>query len=94
MAMVARSAVRRIVLALALLVAAIALFLGAWPIVSPETFLSTQHIEAVQQFFQTANASREEPALHASRAKIHTNNWAVLVCTSKFWFNYRVRFSC
>ncbi|CAF93106.1 unnamed protein product, partial [Tetraodon nigroviridis] len=19
----------------------------------------------------------------------HTNNWAVLVCTSRFWFNYR-----
>lgn len=24
------------------------------------------------------------------RATSHTNNWAVLVCTSKFWFNYRV----
>eukprot|EP00794_Sanderia_malayensis_P016051 gene16051-17673_t len=22
-------------------------------------------------------------------AKQHTNNWAVLVCTSRFWFNYR-----
>ena len=21
----------------------------------------------------------------------HTNNWAVLVCTSRYWFNYRVR---
>jgi GPI-anchor transamidase subunit K len=20
----------------------------------------------------------------------HTNNWAVLVCSSRFWFNYRV----
>ncbi|KAM4108746.1 hypothetical protein ACJW30_03G069800 [Castanea mollissima] len=20
---------------------------------------------------------------------MHTNNWAVLVCTSRFWFNYR-----
>lgn len=24
-----------------------------------------------------------------SRKKPHTNNWAVLVCTSAFWFNYR-----
>ncbi|XVF06365.1 hypothetical protein REPUB_Repub06bG0041800 [Reevesia pubescens] len=22
-------------------------------------------------------------------ATVHTNNWAVLVCTSRFWFNYR-----
>ncbi|WFD01915.1 glycosylphosphatidylinositol anchor biosynthesis [Malassezia obtusa] len=29
----------------------------------------------------------------APRATAHTNNWAVLVCTSKFWFNYRVRVS-
>lgn len=21
----------------------------------------------------------------------HTNNWAVLVCSSRYWFNYRVR---
>lgn len=20
---------------------------------------------------------------------VHTNNWAVLVCSSRFWFNYR-----
>ncbi|KAK7390609.1 hypothetical protein VNO78_25921 [Psophocarpus tetragonolobus] len=24
-----------------------------------------------------------------SHATMHTNNWAVLVCTSRFWFNYR-----
>ena len=30
--------------------------------------------EGVENFFQTSN---------------HTNNWAVLVCTSRFWFNYR-----
>ncbi|XP_022744450.1 putative GPI-anchor transamidase [Durio zibethinus] len=23
------------------------------------------------------------------KATMHTNNWAVLVCTSRFWFNYR-----
>ncbi|XP_059641452.1 uncharacterized protein LOC132283515 [Cornus florida] len=25
----------------------------------------------------------------SSATTIHTNNWAVLVCTSRFWFNYR-----
>ncbi|XP_076935057.1 uncharacterized protein LOC143601554 [Bidens hawaiensis] len=25
----------------------------------------------------------------ASSSSVHTNNWAVLVCTSRFWFNYR-----
>ena len=27
---------------------------------------------------------------HASSSG-HTNNWAVLVCASRYWFNYRVR---
>nr|XP_043610320.1 putative GPI-anchor transamidase [Erigeron canadensis] len=25
----------------------------------------------------------------SSSTSVHTNNWAVLVCTSRFWFNYR-----
>ncbi|RVW88171.1 GPI-anchor transamidase [Vitis vinifera] len=25
----------------------------------------------------------------SSSTTMHTNNWAVLVCTSRFWFNYR-----
>ncbi|KAL5146795.1 GPI-anchor transamidase [Glycine soja] len=25
----------------------------------------------------------------SSETTMHTNNWAVLVCTSRFWFNYR-----
>ncbi|KAB1202577.1 GPI-anchor transamidase [Morella rubra] len=25
----------------------------------------------------------------SSEVTMHTNNWAVLVCTSRFWFNYR-----
>ncbi|KAI7734210.1 hypothetical protein M8C21_018979 [Ambrosia artemisiifolia] len=25
----------------------------------------------------------------AASSSMHTNNWAVLVCTSRFWFNYR-----
>lgn len=27
--------------------------------------------------------------LQAQSSTMHTNNWAVLVCTSRFWFNYR-----
>ncbi|XP_073126411.1 uncharacterized protein [Henckelia pumila] len=28
-------------------------------------------------------------ASSSSSSTMHTNNWAVLVCTSRFWFNYR-----
>jgi len=34
--------------------------------------------EAVQSFFGN------------STSQGHTNNWAVLVCSSRYWFNYRV----
>ncbi|KAG0237633.1 glycosylphosphatidylinositol anchor biosynthesis [Actinomortierella wolfii] len=34
---------------------------------------------AVKDFFANNNANKSR----------HTNNWAVLVCTSRFWFNYR-----
>lgn len=35
--------------------------------------------ENIKQFFQKADP-----------ASGHTNNWAVLVCASRYWFNYRV----
>ena len=38
---------------------------------------------AVHDFF-----SRNAPAVPESA---HTNNWVVLVCASRYWFNYRVR---
>ncbi|KAJ1935955.1 glycosylphosphatidylinositol anchor biosynthesis, partial [Linderina pennispora] len=38
----------------------------------------------------TANATPEEKIKQLySSSSDHTNNWAVLVCTSRFWFNYR-----
>lgn len=37
--------------------------------------------EAVRNFFG-ANAT--------TSGSSHTNNWAVLVCASRYWFNYRV----
>ncbi|KDQ58649.1 hypothetical protein JAAARDRAFT_128569 [Jaapia argillacea MUCL 33604] len=30
-----------------------------------------------------------EPGLPGNSASVHTNNWAVLVCASRYWFNYR-----
>ena len=38
----------------------------------------TAHEQAAEEFF-------------APYASNHTNNWAVLVCSSRYWFNYRVR---
>lgn len=41
------------------------------------SYASAQHEETIENFLQKGNDDR------------HTNNWAVLVCTSRFWFNYR-----
>jgi len=50
--------------------------------------LGRERVAAVEQFFGAT--PHEVPAYaHGARASSHTNNWAVLVCTSKFWFNYR-----
>lgn len=38
--------------------------------------------EAVRGFFSAA----QQPNTNAST---HANNWAVLVCSSRYWFNYR-----
>ena len=47
------------------------------------TTAGTAEEAAVHDFF-----SRNAPLVPASA---HTNNWAVLVCASRYWFNYRVR---
>ena len=39
----------------------------------------------VQQWSGSTNDTVEDEAEGR-----HTNNWAVLVCTSRYWFNYRV----
>ncbi|KAI1311927.1 glycosylphosphatidylinositol anchor biosynthesis [Mortierella claussenii] len=36
----------------------------------------------------TSNAEQVEGFFNKNKSG-HTNNWAVLVCTSRFWFNYR-----
>ncbi|KAH7543281.1 uncharacterized protein LOC107412169 [Ziziphus jujuba] len=35
------------------------------------------------------NCMASSSLLSSSESTMHTNNWAVLVCTSRFWFNYR-----
>ncbi|CAJ2642014.1 unnamed protein product [Trifolium pratense] len=35
------------------------------------------------------NISHSVAYSSSSETTMHTNNWAVLVCTSRFWFNYR-----
>ncbi|XP_023755050.1 uncharacterized protein LOC111903515 [Lactuca sativa] len=35
------------------------------------------------------NFSHAASSTSSSSSSVHTNNWAVLVCTSRFWFNYR-----
>jgi phosphatidylinositol glycan class K len=47
------------------------------PLLTPSLFVTASQMEQVQSFFQS----------HQSGG--HTNNWAVLVSASKFWFNYR-----
>ena len=41
---------------------------------------NTEQEAPVQQFFEK----------HGGSGSAHTNNWAVLVCSSRYWFNYRV----
>ena len=45
-------------------------------------------------FLQTLATAQEEQArsfFNKHGDGNHTNNWAVLVCASRYWFNYRVR---
>lgn len=37
----------------------------------------------------TREDARDGDVTPQTAASNHTNNWAVLVCTSRFWFNYR-----
>ncbi|KAI3909348.1 hypothetical protein MKW98_007872 [Papaver atlanticum] len=37
----------------------------------------------------TGKSNAISSASFSSSSTMHTNNWAVLVCTSRFWFNYR-----
>ncbi|KAM6503748.1 Peptidase C13 family domain containing protein [Amanita muscaria] len=58
---------------------ALLLWLALWS----TTVISTNiaHEDTVRNFFSKSGSSGSGSA--------HTNNWAVLVCASRYWFNYR-----
>jgi hypothetical protein len=49
-----------------------------------EAFLRKKSNAQVGQFF-------DRNAVGVASESTHTNNWAVLVGSSRYWFNYRVR---
>ncbi|KAJ7060858.1 peptidase C13 family-domain-containing protein [Mycena amicta] len=53
----------------------LASFLFLFPFLLLSTLVSANHEQIVGDFF--------------SGSSNHTNNWAVLVCSSRYWFNYR-----
>lgn len=57
----------------------------AAPLVAPSLFVSAEQTAQLERFF-----ARGEQGQLAAADGGHTNNWAVLVSASKFWFNYRV----
>ncbi|KAE8209934.1 hypothetical protein CF327_g6140 [Tilletia walkeri] len=50
------------------------------PLCMPSYFITEAQAQQVQSFFADRTSGN---------ASSHTNNWAVLVGTSRFWFNYR-----
>ena len=86
---------QRATLAIAVATALVAVLMGVLPVAKPEWFVPGDQLDAVTRFFQSKSTSAPNiTSMNASgnaRATTHTNNWAVLVGTSKFWFNYRVR---
>ena len=66
------------------LLLAVILFFVHFALVAETTSTEAADEAVVHDFFNrnvTAGASESS----------HTNNWAVLVCASRYWFNYRVR---
>lgn len=70
----------------------------ALPLLAPSLFISPAQAAQIQQFFQQqppgpgdlshdSNGTTYSNNPHAATG--HTNNWAVLVSASRFWFNYR-----
>ncbi|KAK0538226.1 glycosylphosphatidylinositol anchor biosynthesis [Tilletia horrida] len=74
---VKRSAVVGVLAAVATVLVAVLL-----PLCMPSYFITEAQAQQVQAFFDNA-------AQRSGSSSSHTNNWAVLVGTSRFWFNYR-----
>lgn len=57
------------------------LYLSSWAWGTTAIDHSQEHV--VRDFFGRNGTN-------ATSGSSHTNNWAVLVCASRYWFNYRV----
>lgn len=79
-------------LPLSLLISTLYLLLNTVPVLSnsnsPSNDPSSEASASVRDFFDR-NALTSDSL--AESESVHTNNWAVLVCASRYWFNYRVR---
>lgn len=65
------------------------------PLHPPTTPSPTMFSEIYSLFLDkwSNHGAQEEPLVSSENVgaeKKHTNNWAVLVCSSRYWFNYRV----
>ncbi|KAK4916076.1 glycosylphosphatidylinositol anchor biosynthesis [Elasticomyces elasticus] len=56
---------------------------------NPNTVLRPTHLELTMRLFALPTALLAYLALPDLSHATHTSNWAVLVSTSRFWFNYR-----
>ncbi|CAO1620052.1 unnamed protein product [Parajaminaea phylloscopi] len=60
------------------------------PLALPSLFVSEAQAQQIQQFFQSTSPADNHTQHGFTRTyQAHTNNWAVLVAASRFWFNYR-----
>ncbi|KAN0064174.1 glycosylphosphatidylinositol anchor biosynthesis [Thecaphora frezii] len=91
-----QSRAKRIARTLALGALLLALLSIAYPLLLPDHFITDEQLAQLADFFFSSSSpsASAPPPLSSSNSSVavtggHTNNWAVLVCTSKFWFNYR-----
>ena len=93
--MASASMYQRATLAIAVATALVAVLMGVLPVAKSQWLVPGDQLAAVTRFVLSNSTSVPNiTSVNASgnaRATTHTNNWAVLVGTSKFWFNYRVR---
>ncbi|PWN30342.1 hypothetical protein BDZ90DRAFT_225203 [Jaminaea rosea] len=62
----------------------------ALPLLVPSLFISQAQADQIERFFAATSAdSAANTTSHHAQTHGHTNNWAVLVSASRFWFNYR-----
>ncbi|XP_043722393.1 GPI-anchor transamidase isoform X2 [Telopea speciosissima] len=55
----------------------------------PVDIFSLLFLILVSNLLWRSDAIGSSSTSSSSSSVVHTNNWAVLVCTSRFWFNYR-----